>query len=310
MRSYRAPSPSAARLPCCSRRPRVRRRSSRALRISGPRLRRAPVMSPRRRPREASVRNLSHRRASWCSVTRPRSTLGYALSATAPTGTTVVNGGLFACGLAIATNASGVAPTGPPMTKTCNCVAGRRAVARSRPGGGRRHRARRRRHLPGRALGDAGHLDERPVDRSFFTVVSGVRAEPAPSPGADRHLPRGSTRAVHHGVYECELRFGPHPGPTDSGRRRAIYNGLLDKIASQYPRQVTVVPFGSIVCPSGKFSEFVDGVQVRTPDGVHTPSYSPGNVFAGNSTEAVAERFYGWISPRVCGRDQDPASSP
>jgi hypothetical protein len=40
-------------------------------------------------------------------------------------------------------------------------------------------------------------------------------------------------------------------------------------------------------------------VQVRTADGVHTPSYAPGNVFAGNSSLTVAEAFYRWLSPRI-----------
>ena len=32
---------------------------------------------------------------------------------------------------------------------------------------------------------------------------------------------------------------------------------------------------------------------------MHTPSYAPGNAFVGNSTEAVANAFYNWLSPRI-----------
>jgi peptidoglycan/LPS O-acetylase OafA/YrhL len=239
-------------------------------------------------------------------------TLGYALSATAPTGTTVVNGGLFACGLAIATNASGDAPSpGLPMTEACNSASSPQD----------QWPARDRAEVAGTGHGDvviflAGHWETQGI------LMNGQWTDLLSPAFQDYEL--GQLRllvhiATSHGAHlelftmacmNANFASGGTPGATDSSRRRAIYNGLLDKIASQYPRQVSVVPFGSIICPSGKFTEFVDGVQVRTPDGVHTPSYSPGNIFAGNSTEAVAERFYGWISPRLWPLIEDPASSP
>jgi len=62
---------------------------------------------------------------------------------------------------------------------------------------------------------------------------------------------------------------------------------------------VSVIDFGSILCPSGQFAGSLDGVQVRTADGIHTPAYAPGNIFVQNSTQAVAENFYSWLSPRI-----------
>ena len=47
------------------------------------------------------------------------------------------------------------------------------------------------------------------------------------------------------------------------------------------------------------FVAFRDGVQIRTLDGVHTPSYDPGNPYEGNSTQPVADAFYNWLSPRI-----------
>ena len=92
---------------------------------------------------------------------------------------------------------------------------------------------------------------------------------------------------------------GVPPGPSDSEARRDIYNRLLREAASQFPGQVGVIDFGSILCPTGQFAQTLDGVQVRTADGIHTPSYAPGNPFVENSTQVVAERFYSWLSPKI-----------
>jgi hypothetical protein len=47
------------------------------------------------------------------------------------------------------------------------------------------------------------------------------------------------------------------------------------------------------------YSEFRDGVQIRTPDGIHTPAYDPENIFANNSTKPVADAFYNWLGPKI-----------
>jgi hypothetical protein len=61
---------------------------------------------------------------------------------------------------------------------------------------------------------------------------------------------------------------------------------------------VSVVAYGQLLSPQGLFTEYLDGVQVRSPDGVHTPSYAKGNVFVNNASEAVANAFYNWLAPR------------
>ena len=70
-------------------------------------------------------------------------------------------------------------------------------------------------------------------------------------------------------------------------------------MAAANPTSVSVIDYGSMLCPSGRFTEDVNGVQVRSIDGVHTPAYVPGNAFAGSATAAVAYRFYSWLSPRL-----------
>jgi hypothetical protein len=92
---------------------------------------------------------------------------------------------------------------------------------------------------------------------------------------------------------------GDPPGPSDSAARRDIYNHLLREAASEFPGKVSVIDFGSILCPTGHYAQMLDGVQVRTPDGIHTPSFAPGNPFVGNSTQAVADNFYSWLAPRI-----------
>ena len=86
--------------------------------------------------------------------------------------------------------------------------------------------------------------------------------------------------------------------PSDTAQRRNIYNGLLRETAALSPSNVSVVDYGSILCPTGKFTENLDGVQVRSPDGIHTPAHVPGGSLF-YASWAVANRFYAWISPRL-----------
>jgi hypothetical protein len=85
----------------------------------------------------------------------------------------------------------------------------------------------------------------------------------------------------------------------DSPVRRHIYDGLLAQVASAFPGRVSVVDLGDVLSPGGNYREFLDGVQVRTADGIHTPAYAPGNPFIGNSSQAVADAFNKWLAPRL-----------
>ncbi|MHB1710089.1 MAG: hypothetical protein ACYCV7_01615, partial [Acidimicrobiales bacterium] len=238
-------------------------------------------------------------------------TLGYALAATAPSGTTVANGGLFGCGLAIATEASGDAPhPGLPMFPACNSAT---PVAKQWP-------ALDQVRLAGTHPGDqvvflAGHWETQDLlQHGHWTNIlapSFQRYELAQM----RLLARIATAQGAHldlltmPCMNANFPYGAPPGPTDSAARRKIYNGLLSRVAAEFPTKVSVIDFGRILCPTGSFTELVGGVQVRTPDGIHTPSYAPGNVFVGNSTAAVAHAFYRWISPRLWPLIIDPPSS-
>jgi hypothetical protein len=87
-----------------------------------------------------------------------------------------------------------------------------------------------------------------------------------------------------------------HP---NSAQRQHAYNRLLKEVARELPRTVSIVGYSQLLSPHGVFHEYLDGVQVRSSDGVHTPAYAPGNEFADNATEAVADTFYDWLSPRL-----------
>jgi hypothetical protein len=93
--------------------------------------------------------------------------------------------------------------------------------------------------------------------------------------------------------------FHEPPFPQDSPERHRIYNSLIRKVADEFPGSVSVIDLSRVLSPEGTFTEYLDGVQVRTADGEHTPAYAPGDVFVNNATAAVANAFYNWLSPRI-----------
>jgi len=70
------------------------------------------------------------------------------------------------------------------------------------------------------------------------------------------------------------------PWPEDSPRRLAIYNGLLRQVAAEQPTRVFVQDLYSLVCPRGTFTTTVNGVTVRSVDGIHFIPYRGGNYLA------------------------------
>jgi peptidoglycan/LPS O-acetylase OafA/YrhL len=228
-------------------------------------------------------------------------TLGFALVATAPAGTMVVNGGLFGCGLVIGTAVSNNPPTPElAMFPACNATT---PVSRQWP-------AVDTRTVADTAPGDvvlfvAGTWEAQDIlqngrwrnieQRSYQRyILSQMRKAVVISTGHGAHLDFATMPALNSGASFHKSAF-----PEDASRRRLIYDSLIKRVAAEYPGKVGVLDYGAILSPHGIYTEFQDGVQIRTPDGIHTPSYAPGNVFAGNSTEAVAHAFYDWLAPRI-----------
>jgi hypothetical protein len=251
-----------------------------------------------------------HRYQNMSAPVRPREVvvlgdstalaLGYALAATAPPGTTVVNGGLFGCGLAIASWFSDDPPS-PKMAMTPRC--------RESTPADQQWPAVDATRVAGTTSGDvvlflAGYWEVMDVFRAgHWTDIT----EPS-----FRRYELGQLRelvriASSHGAHvdlatmpamadENDSATASHP---DSSQRRTAYNRLLRRVVREFPGTVSIIGFSHLVSPRGVYRARLDGVQVRSVDGVHTPAYAPGNVFADNATESVADAFYNWISPRL-----------
>ena len=228
-------------------------------------------------------------------------TLGYALAATAPTGTAVVNGGLFGCGLAIGTSSSDHPPTpGLPMFPACNSSAPSR----------QRWPARDTATVAGTGPGDvvlfvAGEWETHDLlIGGHWTNILAPSFQHYESDQLRTLIEIGTAHGAHLDLFtmpaeDGAMQTGVASIDSDSPTRRAIYNGLLSKAAAEFPGKVSIVDYGRILSPNGVFTEYLNGVQVRTIDGVHTPSYAPGNIYVGNSSQAVAQAFDNWISPKL-----------
>lgn len=227
--------------------------------------------------------------------------LGYALQATAPPGTTVINGGIVGCGLTIATRIS-VDPPAPglAMFRACNPATPPAArwpaldatkVAATRPGDTVLLLAGAWEvydtELDGRWL----NITDRPYQRYLLDQLR-LAVRVATSHGA--HLELATLPPFRQGTYAP-----PQPFPQGDPIRRQIYNHLLTVVAAENPRSVSILDYAKILCPTGRFVQTIGAVEIRTDDGLHTPAYVPGNVFADNAPEPVAHRFYNWVAPRI-----------
>jgi peptidoglycan/LPS O-acetylase OafA/YrhL len=59
------------------------------------------------------------------------------------------------------------------------------------------------------------------------------------------------------------------PWPTDAPARLAAYNRIVKEVAARAGPSATVFGLDALVCPGGVFHRVLDGVVVRSPDGVH-----------------------------------------
>ena len=59
------------------------------------------------------------------------------------------------------------------------------------------------------------------------------------------------------------------PWPEDSPARQAVYNSLLRQVAEQSPSTVYLQDLNSYICPGGTYEASLNGVPVRSTDGVH-----------------------------------------
>jgi hypothetical protein len=59
------------------------------------------------------------------------------------------------------------------------------------------------------------------------------------------------------------------PWPEDAPWRVRHFNAILRQVAAEHPGVVSVLHFNRIVDPEGHYQAVINGVQVRSPDGVH-----------------------------------------
>lgn len=230
-------------------------------------------------------------------------TLSSALAATAPPATTVRDGATFGCGLAVAQGITSHPPRIElPMFPACNTAtppAKRwpaldvKAVAGTRPGDVVLFVAGLWEVVD---LMDRGRMES--ILSPAFRAAEAARL---------RLLVRIATA---HGAH-LELFTMPamDVALTHASRREALYDGLLRQAAAEFPRRVSVVDYRKLLSPGGVYRSHLDGVQVRAGEGIHTPSYAPGNPFMGNSSAAVAAAFDRWLAPRIWPLIEHPLAS-
>ncbi len=79
-------------------------------------------------------------------------------------------------------------------------------------------------------------------------------------------------------AYDEQPDGGPWPESTTT--RLEQFNQLQREAAARHPGLVTVVDFGAMICPGGRYVTSIDGVRVRNVDGVHFPPAAIGPVAA------------------------------
>jgi hypothetical protein len=90
------------------------------------------------------------------------------------------------------------------------------------------------------------------------------------------------------------------PWPEDNRARVRAYNHLVRQVAAAYPHQVSVLDMNALVCPGGKYQLHVDGVTVRSPDGIHYPFFNIADPNANDPDNvSVVKSFGEWLSSKI-----------
>ena len=89
------------------------------------------------------------------------------------------------------------------------------------------------------------------------------------------------------------------PWSTNSLARLDAYNGLLRQVAAEDPTTVSVLDLSALACPDGHYQQAIDGVPLRTSDGVH---------FTITGGKYLAPKI--WPTVVKVGREQMAATDP
>ncbi|HET6874377.1 MAG TPA: acyltransferase family protein [Acidimicrobiales bacterium] len=88
--------------------------------------------------------------------------------------------------------------------------------------------------------------------------------------------------------------------PEDDPARVDAYNRIVRSVVAAHPGQVRLVDLNAMVCPGGRYHATIDGVTLRTDDGVHFPFFSTSAPNAPDpDTVAQCQAFGAWITPKI-----------
>ncbi len=83
--------------------------------------------------------------------------------------------------------------------------------------------------------------------------------------------------------YSSGEQTNGQPWPEDSPVRLEEYDAMLRQVAAEHPDTVTVSDLGAKMCPGGEYESTLDGVPVRSPDGVHVVITPAAGVWLGGA---------------------------
>jgi peptidoglycan/LPS O-acetylase OafA/YrhL len=75
--------------------------------------------------------------------------------------------------------------------------------------------------------------------------------------------------------FESGEQDNGRPWPEDTSTRLHEFDAALRQVAAEHPQTVTVGDLGSRMCPGGTFESVLNGVRIRSSDGIHVPPTPP-----------------------------------
>jgi peptidoglycan/LPS O-acetylase OafA/YrhL len=100
--------------------------------------------------------------------------------------------------------------------------------------------------------------------------------------------------------YDSGEQPNGEPWPDDAPARVDAYNRLVREVAAEHGSAVSLFDLGGLVCPGGHFRSVIDGTTVRSPDGVHFPTFAVFDPYVPSpDIMPTVRRFGDWMAPRL-----------
>jgi len=128
-------------------------------------------------------------------------------------------------------------------------------------------------------------------------------------PAYQRYLTSQLVRAInilHAQGAHVDLTLSPYfnepnpgnavPAPEESNARVDKWNQIVRQMPSMFGAGVSILDFNAKLDPNGIYSQVIDGIVVRAPDGVHFPYFNVASPYAADpDTEASCAAFGQWF---------------